>query len=132
MNKGVVFMYFKEIGEYTPETIVARSDSLLSVNYRSVTKLIGGRIHSAFNSAIGDFDFLKIAIFNNDHLKIPPVETFLIVYGDTLPEMTEVEKKGIGAMFGNLFRFVFSGYISTGRKQYSNFTVASASYFKKT
>ncbi|WP_053364946.1 hypothetical protein [Bacillus sp. FJAT-27245] len=123
-------MHFPQIAAFTPTSLVLASDSCLINNYRAVSKLIGGRVHKQFNLAIADFDFLKITVFNNNYLKIPPVETFLVYYGAGLPSLSDEEKRGIGAMFGNLFKFVL-GYANQERKQYRNFIVGSAQYFYK-
>jgi hypothetical protein len=121
-------MNFTQLASFTPSTLVAASDASFIHNYRTMRGCVGGRVQSTFNSAISDFDFVKIAIFNNDYLKVPPVETFLIYYKSTLPGMSDEEKRCIGALFGNLFKFIF-GYGETGRKQYKEFVVGSATYF---
>jgi len=98
------------------------------LHYRPLNKQVGGRIHVLFNTAITDFDFLKVVIYNNDKLKIPPTETFLAFYATSLPNLNDEEKKCIGGLFGNLFRFLFN-YTTVEKKQYRNYLVGSASYF---
>lgn len=121
-------MLFPQLAPYTPHSIVAIADASFRSSYKTLAKQVGGRVHTIFNTAIADFDFLKIVIFNNDYLKIPPVETFLAFYAPLLPSLNSEEKKCIGGLFGNLFRFVFA-YTIVEKKQYRNFIVGSASYF---
>ena len=121
-------MLFSKLSPYTPTSLVSDANSSFRTKYKPFSQLIGGRVYTTFNTAISDFDFLKIVLYNNDYLKIPPVETFLGLYDSTLPSMSDEEKKCLGALFGNLFRFIF-GYTDVKKKQYSNFTVSSAKYF---
>lgn len=121
-------MHFPHLVPYTPSSIVTTADTSFTSHYRTLNRLVGGRVHTLFNTAISDFDFLKVVIYNNDYLKIPPVETFLASYATSLPSLTDEEKKCIGGLFGNLFRFVFN-YTTVERKQYRNYIVGSAKYF---
>ncbi len=78
--------------------------------------------------SLANRDLLVNIIFCNDTFEIPPVKTFLTVYreelvkitGDELARLDPFVKRGIGAFWGMVFKFVF-GYteqrsvsISTG------------------
>lgn len=121
-------MNFLQLSSYTPSSIATTANTSFTSHYRTLSRQVGGRVYTLFNTAIADFDFLKVVIYNNDYLNIPPVETFLAFYGTSLPCMNDEERKCIGALFGNLFRFVFN-YTTVRRKQYSNYIVGSAKYF---
>lgn len=121
-------MNFTQLSQFTPSSLVRIADNSFVLHYRNFNQQVGGRVHTLFNTAISDFDFLKIVIYNNDNLRIPPTETFLAFYEAYLPSLSKVEKQCIGGLFGNLFRFVFN-YNTAKVKQYRNYTVGSASYF---
>ena len=67
--------------------------------------------------SIKDSDFLKCVIFCNDVFSIPPVKTFLTYYrddfiqltGDKSAKLDTFVKRGIGAFWGMVFKFVL-GY----------------------
>lgn len=121
-------MIFTQLTPYTTTSIVTTADTSLTLHYKPFSKHKGGRVYSVFFTAITDFDFLKIVIYNNDYLQIPPVETFLVYYTNSLPRLNDESKQYLGALFGNLFRFVFN-YTTVKRKQYGNFIVGSAKYY---
>jgi hypothetical protein len=74
--------------------------------------------------SVRDRDFLLCVIFCNDTFEIPPVKTFLTYYrndfilitGDTHARLDTFVKRGIGAFWGMVFKFVL-GY--TGQKSVS-------------
>ncbi|MFJ8264767.1 hypothetical protein [Peribacillus asahii] len=126
-------MLFNQIGNRTIQQIVREWEIALSEHYPATSKLINTPLYILFKSAIEDEDFLKITIFCNDKMQMPPVEVFIAKYKTELiaMELTSEEKKGLGSMFGALYRFVLFGYHEQekGRKQYRNNLVSSASYF---
>ena len=80
--------------------------------FSSTYKAFGGFIDSKYwqlcLSAVRDKTLLEHIIFCNDMLNLPPAHVFLRV--KQIPgELTETEKRAIGAFWGFVFKFVF-GY----------------------
>ena len=97
-----------------------------------------GGYYTLFRELLKDETLLGHIRFANDVLKIPPLRTFVLYTRDVLKKdvfrtpMTTTEKRGLGACFGYLYKFIYGGYESepcwfndaeTGIK--------TASYFKK-
>jgi len=89
--------------------------------------------------SLADRDFLICVIFCNDVFAIPPVKTFLTYFRDDFIRLTGDErarldtfvKRGIGAFWGMVFKFVF-GYtkqksVSVSMNEY--FMVKAASVY---
>jgi len=89
--------------------------------------------------SVMDRDFLVCVIFCNDMFAIPPVKTFLTYYredcialtGDKQARLDTFVKRGIGAFWGMVFKFVF-GYteqksVSVSMNEY--FMVKTASVY---
>lgn len=97
-----------------------------------------GGYYALFLELLRDETLLGHIRFANDVLKIPPLKTFILYTRDVLKKdvfrtaMTTTAKRGLGACFGYLYKFIYGGYESepcwfndaeTGIK--------TASYFKK-
>ena len=87
----------------------------------------GGEIWDLCLSALEDTTLMNNIIFCNDIHKIPPVNTFLKVR-QVKRDLSELEKRSIGAFWGFVFKFVFwyrNQKIVAARVN----TVKSATYF---
>lgn len=83
-------------------------------------------------------DLLAHIRFANDVLEIPPLKTFVLhereylkkgVFNET---MSNIAKRGIGACFGYLYKFIYGGYESEQSWFNDEKTgIKTASYFKK-
>ena len=80
--------------------------------FSSKYKAFGGFIDSEYwqlcLAAVKDEELLGHIIFCNDVLRIPPTHTFLRAR-PIAEELSEFDKRAIGAFWGYVFRFVF-GY----------------------
>lgn len=66
-----------------------------------------GELWDACIAAVSDGTLLGHIIFCNDIHQIPPVHTFLRVRRDMRRDLSELEKRSIGAFWGFVFKFVF-------------------------
>ena len=78
-------------------------------------------------SAIFDVTLINNIIFCNDIHQIPPVNTFLKVM-EIKCDLTELEKRSVGAFWGFVFKFVF-GYRNQKSVAARVNTVKTATYF---
>jgi hypothetical protein len=109
---------------------VAQIESELLEDFRGKYKAFGGFVGSAhWNRCVAelrDVTLLGHIIFANDVLEIPPTHTYLRAR-PVDEDLTEFEKRTIGAFWGFVFKFVF------GRRQRSVTarvnTVRTATYF---
>lgn len=76
--------------------------------------------------------------FANDVLNIPPVKTFILYEREYLKkdifneEMSSAAKRGLGACFGYLYKFIYGGYEAESSWFNDEKTgIKTASYFKK-
>lgn len=99
--------------------------------FSSKYKAFGGFIDSEYwqccLAAIHDEVLLGHIIFCNDVLQIPPTHTFLRAR-PIQKELTEFEKRAVGAFWGYVFKFVF-GYQSQRSVTAHVNSVRTASYF---
>jgi len=87
-----------------------------------------GELWNACLAAIRDSVLLGHIIFCNDIHQIPPVHTFLRANQSIRRNLTELEKRSIGAFWGFVFKFVF-GYRNQKSVTARANTVKTASYF---
>ena len=89
-----------------------------------------GELWDACITAISDATLLSHIIFCNDIHQIPPVHTFLRVRQkqNALGDLSELEKRSIGAFWGFVFKFIF-GYRNQKRVTARVNTVKTATYF---
>ena len=86
-----------------------------------------------------DGDLLDKIKFANDVLKIPPIKTFITYQREYLgkdifnEKMSPIAKRGLGACFGYLYKFIYGGYESeqTWFNDKDKTEIKTASYFKK-
>ena len=109
--------------------------------YRGTEKFVtdGGReYYFLFLELLKNEELLSHIKFANDVLAEPPLKTFILYERDYLKsavfdqKMTPVQKRGIGACFGYLYRFIYGGYESEQSWFNDDKTgIKTASYFKK-
>ena len=87
-----------------------------------------GELWDACIAAVSDDTLLGHIIFCNDIHQIPPVHTFLRVRRDIRRDLSELEKRSIGAFWGFVFKFVF-GYHNQKSVTARVNTVRTATYF---
>jgi hypothetical protein len=77
---------------------------------------------------VGDTTLMGHIIFCNDIHQIPPVHTFLRANQKIRQDLSETEKRSVGAFWGFVFKFVF-GYRNQKSVTARVNTVRTASYF---
>jgi len=87
-----------------------------------------------FLELLDDEKALEHIKFANDTLGIPPVKSMINFYRDFFnKKMEPLEKQGLGACFGYLYRFIYGGYepeqVWVGDKEYTG--IKTASVFRK-
>lgn len=97
-----------------------------------------GKYYKLFLELLKDDGLLDKIKFCNDVLGIPPIKTFIIYQREYLKKdifnepMRPTAKRGLGACFGYLYRFIYKGYES--EQSWFNdekTTIKTASYFIK-
>ncbi len=72
--------------------------------------------YAMFLDLLGDEALLEHIRFANDVLGAPPLKTFVIYERDVLGKdvfkikMSQTAKRGMGACFGYLYKFIYRGY----------------------
>lgn len=108
--------------------------------YRGTEKFVTAEseYYNAFLQLLKDDVLLEKIKFCNDVLQIPPLKTFILHERDYLKKdifngkMTPIAKRGLGACFGYLYKFIYGGYES--EQSWFNdetTTIKTASYFVK-
>ena len=97
-----------------------------------------GKYYKAFLALLNDSDLLEKIKFANDVLHIPPIRTFVMYQREYLgrdlfdEKMSPVAKRGLGACFGYLYKFIYKGYESEQTWFNDEKTgIKTASYFRK-
>ena len=86
--------------------------------YRGTEKFVTNesRYYNLFLDLLKDEALLDKIKFANDVLEIPPIKTFILYERDYLQkdifneEMSPIAKRGLGACFGYLYKFIYGGY----------------------
>lgn len=74
--------------------------------------------YALFKELLQDEELLAHIRFANDVLGVPPLRTFVLYERDFLKrkvfqeKMTAAAKRGLGACFGYLYKFIYGGYDS--------------------
>ena len=96
------------------------------------------KYYNLFLDLLKDDGLLEKIKFANDVLGIPPIKTFIIYERDYLKkdifneQMSSIAKRGLGACFGYLYKFIYKGYESEQTWFNDNKTgIKTASYFIK-
>lgn len=96
------------------------------------------KYYKLFLELLKDEQLLEKIKFANDVLKVPPIKTFITYEREYLKKdifkerMSSVAKRGLGACFGYLYKFIYGGYDS--EQSWFNdeqTTIKTASYFIK-
>lgn len=115
--------------------------------YRGSEKFVTNEreYYALFLDLLQDEDLLAHIRFANDVLEVPPLKSFVLYERDYLKkdvfnkEMSAIAKRGLGACFGYLYRFIYGGYESEqcwfndcDKDKPSHKTgIITASYFRK-
>ena len=98
----------------------------------------GREYYLLFLELLKNEELLSHIKFANDVLGEPPLKTFILYEREYLKKavfdkkMTPVQKRGIGACFGYLYKFIYGGYESEQAWFNDNQTgIKTASYFIK-
>lgn len=109
--------------------------------YKGTEKFVtdeGREYYLLFLELLKNDELLSHIKFANDVLGEPPLKTFILHEREYLKKgvfakkMTPVQKRGIGACFGYLYKFIYGGYES--EQSWFNdekTTIKTASYFFK-
>ena len=96
------------------------------------------KYYKLFLALLQDDELLEKIKFCNDVLNVPPIKTFIIYERDYLcknvfsEKMSPIAKRGLGACFGYLYKFIYGGYESEQTWFNDEKTgIKTASYFKK-
>lgn len=109
--------------------------------YKGTEKFVtdeGREYYLLFLELLKNEELLSHIKFANDVLEEPPLKTFILHERDYLKKavfdqkMTPVQKRGIGACFGYLYKFIYGGYESEQSWFNDDKTgIKTASYFIK-
>ncbi|MDE6060689.1 MAG: hypothetical protein K2G31_04395 [Clostridia bacterium] len=88
--------------------------------YRGMVRFVTdeSEYYNLFLKLLQDDELLRNIKFANDVFGIPPIKTFIIYERDYLKkdvfnkEMSAIAKRGLGACFGYLYKFIYKGYDS--------------------
>ena len=112
-----------------PSDIKSEIYNRFSKTYKAFGNFVdSGELWDACIDVVSDGMLLGHIIFCNDIHQIPPVHTFLRVRRDIRRDLTELEKRSIGAFWGFVFKFVF-GYRNQKSVTARVNTVRTATYF---
>lgn len=97
-----------------------------------------GKYYKLFLELLQNDELLDKIKFANDVLGIPPIKTFIIYEREYLKmdvfneKMSPIAKRGLGACFGYLYKFIYGGYESEPTWFNDDKTgIKTASYFIK-
>lgn len=79
-------------------------------------------------ATISNIELLKNIKFANDVLKVPPVKVFLLVHDDDFSNLTDNDRKCLGAFWGYVFKFGLK-YKNQKSTSISTKGIKSATYF---
>ena len=108
--------------------------------YRGTEKFVTteSKYFHLFLELLKDDDLLTKIKFANDVLHIPPIKTFILYQREYLKndvfyeKMSPIAKRGLGACFGYLYKFIYKGYESEPTWFNDEKTgIKTASYFIK-
>lgn len=96
------------------------------------------KYYKLFLNLLQNDKLLEKIKFSNDVMGIPPIKTFIIYEREYLrkdvfnEKMSSIAKRGLGACFGYLYKFIYKGYESEQTWFNDEKTgIKTASYFKK-
>lgn len=96
------------------------------------------KYYKLFLELLQDDELLEKIKFANDVLGIPPIKTFILYQREYIKKdifyekMSAIAKRGLGACFGYLYKFIYGGYESEQSWfNDDNTGIKTASYFIK-
>ena len=110
------------------------------MKYRGTEKFVTteSKYLHLFLALLEDDELLERIKFANDVLQIPPIKTFILYQREYLKrdvfneKMSPIAKRGLGACFGYLYKFIYTGYESESTWFNDEKTgIKTASYFIK-
>ena len=112
-----------------PSKILQEIDERFPKTYKAFGQFVdSGELWDACIATVQDAKLLGHIIFCNDIHQIPPVHTFLRANRTIRRDLSETEKRSVGAFWGFVFKFVF-GYRNQKSVTARVNTVRTASYF---
>ena len=115
--------------EFTTEEIINRINDEFASVYKPFSNFPNsGALWNHCTDTIRDARLMNNIVFCNDVLQIPPVKVFLMANKNISADLTNEEKKSIGALWGFVFKFVF-GYRNQKSISVRVHTVKTATYF---
>lgn len=109
--------------------IVDRVNADFATIYKPFTNFPTDRkVWTECMAAASNPKLMNNVIFCNDILQIPPVKVFLLTTSELNFELSDYQKKGIGAFWGFIFKVVF-GYESQKSVSVRVRDVKSATFF---
>jgi hypothetical protein len=115
--------------QFSPSEIIQQIDERFPSTYKAFGPFIdSGELWDACIDTVQDVKLLEHIIFCNDIHQIPPVHTFLRANRTIGRDLSETEKRSVGAFWGFVFKFVF-GYRNQRSVTARVNTVRTASYF---
>ena len=95
---------------FSTAEITKRIEAEFTQKYKAFSNFPqSGKVWDECLAAVQDAKLMNHLIFCNDVLQIPPVKVFLLANATIGGQLTDEEKKSIGAFWGFVFKFVF-GY----------------------
>ncbi|MEG1254909.1 hypothetical protein [Clostridium sp.] len=114
--------------EVTTQDILEKIDKEFTIKYKPFSKFKNsGQLWDMCINLVKNPDLLNKLIFANDILNIPPVEVFVSI-NNTISEITDYDKKALGAFWGFVFKFVFE-YRNQRSKCITTKAIRTATYF---
>lgn len=112
-----------------PSEILREIDDRFPNIYRAFGRFVdSGELWDACIAAVRDVKLLGHIMFCNDIHQIPPVHTFLRANRTIKRDLSETEKRSVGAFWGFVFKFVF-GYRNQKSATARVNNIRTASYF---
>ena len=95
---------------FSTAEITKRIEAEFTQKYKAFSNFPqSGKVWDECLAAVQDAKLMNNLVFCNDVLQIPPVKVFLLANTTIGGQLTDEEKKSIGAFWGFVFKFVF-GY----------------------
>lgn len=109
--------------------IIERIENDFVLTYKPFTQFKNsGELWDRCIATVGNADIMNKIIFCNDYLKVPPVKVFAKLNADIMQDLSDNDKKSIGAFWGFVFKFVFN-YKNQKSIAVSTQGIKTATYF---
>lgn len=121
MGEGIMKIYSEEI--------INNINKNFGKSYKPFAKFVdSGEIWDACIRVVSDEELMEKIIFCNDALQIPPVKSFMNVATEIQIELSDYDKKAIGAFWGFVFKNILNYKDQKSISVRIN-TIKSATYF---